>query len=219
MRETPLGQARKDGSKAPGRTSRTVRTIVALDSAAGRPWFLPAVSVFPLTDYVLPFLPNQLLLVVLSVFHPTRWRAFAATFVLATGIGALLTALIVQASAGPWLLEFVFRGGPEASTARDVLRAIERYGLFALAALALLPWPPRTGVLVCAIAGLSPLGIGLAVGLGRIVPACAYALIGAKSPHLLKRVRTIDRVLEQVMDARAHRLGIIPGRNLMESPQ
>jgi hypothetical protein len=182
-----------------------VRTVVALDGVADRRWFLPAVSVFPLSDYVLPFLPNQMLLVALSVLHPRRWLAFAATFVIAAAAGALLAALLIQTAAGPWLLETVFGGGAKAGTAGNVLRAIESYGLFALAALAVLPWPPRTAVIVCAVAGLTPLGIGAAVAIGRIVPAIAYALIGAKSPNLLRRVPMIDRVLSQVGEARALR--------------
>lgn len=37
-----------------------------------RRWFLPAVAIFPAADYVLPFLPNQMLLLALSVLHPKR---------------------------------------------------------------------------------------------------------------------------------------------------
>lgn len=185
--------------------SLTLRTILTLDRAAGRRWFLPAVFVFPMADYALPFLPNQILLVALSMFHPRRWRAFAATFVVATGAGALLTAVIVQGTAGPWLREMALGDGGGNGAAADVVQAIARYGPLALFALAMLPWPPRAAVLVCAVFGLSPIGIGLAVALGRIVPASAYALIGARSPHLLRRNRAIDRMLRRVDDARAER--------------
>jgi hypothetical protein len=179
-----------------------VRTIVGLDQVADRRWFLPAVSVFPMADYVLPFLPNQMLLVALSMLQPGRWWKLALTFVLATAAGALLTALAVQ-SVGPMILEFAFGGRPDAGATSDLLQAIARYGLPALTVLAMLPWPPRTGVLVCAMAGLSPVGIGVAVGLGRLIPATAYAAIGAKSPHLLSRFRLIDRTMHEVKKARA----------------
>lgn len=177
--------------------SRTVRTILALDRVAKRRWFFPAVSAFPLTDYFFPFLPNQMLLIALSVLHPGRWLAFAATFVLAAGAGAALTAAVIQA-VGPGLISALSISAPEAGTASEVLGAVEIYGLWALAGLAVLPWPPRSGVLVCAIAGLPPAGIGTAVMLGRIVPATGYALVGAKLPHMLRRVRSIERVLEDV---------------------
>jgi hypothetical protein len=47
-------------------TTRAARVLLRLDRAAHRPWFLPAVAVFPLSDFVLPFLPNQILLTTLG---------------------------------------------------------------------------------------------------------------------------------------------------------
>lgn len=177
--------------------SRIARIILALDRAADRRWFLPAVSVFPLTDYVLPFLPNQMLLVALSVLQPRRWRAFALTFVLASALGALLTAYGVQA-VGPWLLDTILGGRPDQGAAADVLAMIKRYGVGALMLLAALPWPPRTAVVVCTLAGLSPMTIGLAVAVGRTAPVGLYALVGAKAPYLLRRLSAVDRVLCEV---------------------
>jgi hypothetical protein len=51
---------------APGLTSdrsttRTGRILVRLDRAAHRRWFLPAVAVFPISDFALPVLRNQIL--------------------------------------------------------------------------------------------------------------------------------------------------------------
>ncbi|KAB8318333.1 hypothetical protein SD81_016610 [Tolypothrix campylonemoides VB511288] len=181
--------------------SRAVRTILAMERRADRPWFLPAASVFPLTDYVLPFLPNQMLLLGLSVLLPRRWWQLALAFVLATGLGALLTAWAIQLIGGP-LLDALFDGGPGDGTVAEVMGAIERHGLWALAALALLPWPPRTAVIACAIAGLPPAAIGATVAAGRIVPAAGYTLLGAFAPHLLRRWRPADRLLSELQ---AHR--------------
>jgi hypothetical protein len=199
--DLPLSRVRTAESKAPARPSQTARTILALDSAAGRPWFLPAVSLFPLTDYVLPFLPNQMLLVALSILQPRRWWVFAMTFVIATALGALLTAYAIEAI-GPWVLDNLVGGAPEQGVVANVLHLVEDYGLWALAALAMLPWPPRTGVIVCALAGLPAPLIGLAVALGRVVPAGAYTLVGSRSPHLLRRFRRIDRVMKEVESLR-----------------
>jgi membrane protein YqaA with SNARE-associated domain len=188
------------GSRPPTPTaglSRTARVVAALDRGADRPWALPAVAVFPLSDYVFPFLPNQVLLVALAVLRPRRWWAYALVFVLATGFGAFLSALAVRA-VGPWLLDASVGDLPGQGTAAEVLRTVERYGLWGLTLLALLPWPPRTAVLVCAMAGLPPLGIGLAVAAGRVVPAGGYALVGSRTPHLLRRIGAVDRVLREV---------------------
>lgn len=175
--------------------------IAGLDRAADRRWFLPAVSVFPLSDYVLPFLPNQMMLVALSVLQPRRWWVFAVTFALSSGLGALLTALVVQA-VGPWVLESLFGGMPDEGAAAGVLTMVERHGLWALALLAMLPWPPRSGVVACALAGLPPLGIAAAVTTGRIVPVGVYAFVGSKAPHLLRRFRSVDLLLREVDELR-----------------
>jgi hypothetical protein len=173
---------------------RTVRILRRLDAAARRRWFLPAAGVFPLSDYALPVLPNQMLLIVLAVLHPRRWRALAVTFVTAAGLGALLVAGAVQ-TAGPWLLETL-------PGDRDALAGaagqVRRYGLWALAVLSLLPWPPRTAVLACALAGTPAWVIAAVVLTVRPLPVVAMAFTAAKAPHLLRRWSRIDRVLTAV---------------------
>ena len=196
--------------------SRAARLVLALERRADRPWFLPAVSVFPLTDHVLPFLPNQMLLLGLSVLLPRRWWHLALAFVLATGLGAVLTALAIQELGRP-LLETLFGatltdGMGQDGTGAAVLAAVERHGLIALAVLAMLPWPPRTAVIVCALAGLPPFAIGAAVAAGRVVPACAYTLIGARAPGFLRRWRAADRLLTAIEAGRAADPGPAPGR-------
>lgn len=201
------GRKAKPASR-PRTTSRTSRTVIALDRMADRPWFLPTISLFPLVDYILPVLPNQMLLIALSVLQSRRWWVFALVFVIATATGAWLTTYALQMAVGPALLETLFGGGPDAGAVSKTLLMVERNGLWALAALAMLPWPPRTGVIICALAGLPPLNIALAVATGRLVPAFAYAGVGAFAPHLLRRIGSVDRVLSEVADAR---LGLISG--------
>lgn len=184
------------------RPSLAAKVVVALERHAHRPGFLPALSIFPLTDYVLPFLPNQLLLLVFAVLMPRRWWLLALTFIAATAVGAFLTAWAVQ-SWGPALLQALFGGPPEDTAYGQIALLVERYGLWALAALALLPWPPRAGVLVCSLVGLSPLAIAAAVALGRVVPVGAYTLAGAYAPHLLRRVPGAAKLLSDCDTVRA----------------
>ncbi len=177
-------------------TTRAARMLLRLDRVSHRPWFLPAVGVPPLTDYVLPFLPNQMLLMTLGALHPRRWRALTLTFMVATSLGALLVAIAVQ-TAGPWLLDTIGLN-PDQSAVRNVMQNIERYGLWMLFGLSLLPWTPRAAVLACALVGMPPLAIASAVMVGRVVPAAGLTLIGAKAPHLLRRFRSVDRVMSEV---------------------
>lgn len=183
---------------------RTARLILALERRADRHWFLPAVGVSPLCDYVLPVLPNQVLLIGLSISLPHRWFALGITFIAATSLGAGLCAVAIQ-HWGQTVLDQWLGGQPETGSVAAVLETIRHYGLPALSLIAMLPWPPRTAVVACAIAGLSPVAIALAVMGGRIVPTVAMAAIGAKAPALLRRFKRIDAVLQQVEAARAAR--------------
>ncbi|MFH8618833.1 hypothetical protein ACH4E8_27730 [Streptomyces sp. NPDC017979] len=167
-----------------------------LDRAADRPWFLPALAVFPLGDYVLPVLPNQMLLMGVSALHPRRWRTVALTFVTASVVSAFLVATVVQ-SAGTRLLEAAGQSAEPAELG-DFGGFVEQHGTLALAVLSLLPWTPRAAVLLCALAGLPPWSIALAVLAGRPLPVTLLAATGARAPHLLRRFRRIDRLLTEV---------------------
>ncbi|WP_329012913.1 hypothetical protein [Streptomyces sp. NBC_00690] len=183
-------------------SSRAGRLLIRLDGAAHRPWFLPTLAVFPMSDYALPVLPNQLLLMGLSALHPRRWRTIAFTFVLASAMGAFLTALVLQ-SAGPWLLSTIGGLAPQREELREVGELISQYGAWAVAALSLLPWTPRAAVVMCALVGIPPWTIALAVLGGRLIPVTLLAFGGARSPLLLRRSRRLDRVLTEVESHRA----------------
>jgi hypothetical protein len=182
--------------------SMPAQALLALERQADRRWFLPGVGVFPLCDYIFPFLPNQILLAGLSMTLPRRWVALAMTFVIATAGGAALIVAAIQ-HLGPPCMEKLFDARPETGALAPMLASIRTYGLAALVAVAMLPWPPRTAVLACAVAGLPPLHVGMAVLAGRFAPASIYAGIGAKAPHLLRRLAAVDKIMREVEAARA----------------
>lgn len=180
---------------------RTARFIVGLEQRADRPWFVPAISLFPLCDYVLPFLPNQMLLLGVAFLRPRRWLVYALAFVAATAFGALLTALAIEywRTALDAFLESSIE--PEQLDAFRVL--FEKHGFAGLAALAMLPWPPRTAVIACAVMGLDPLMIAFAVAVGRVLPASTYAFAGARSPKHLIRWFKLDGFLKDLQRSRS----------------
>ncbi|MEU9609249.1 hypothetical protein [Streptomyces sp. NPDC048057] len=177
--------------------TRAGRILKQLDRAADGPWFLPSLAVFPLGDYVLPVLPNQMLLMGVSALHPRRWRTIALTFLTASVVSAFLVATVVQ-SAGTWLLEAAGQPVEPAELGGDVGGFVARHGALALGVLSLLPWTPRAAVLLCALAGLPPWSIALAVLAGRPLPVTLLAAAGARAPRLLRRSRRIDRLLTEV---------------------
>lgn len=182
------------GAEAP----RLARAVRWLDREADRPGFYGKVGLFPFLDYALPFLPNQMLLIALAYLQRDRWIALAATFAIASALGAMAVALVVQLVGGG-VAEWLTGNVEAAGTAFDL---IEDYGAFALAGLALLPTPPRTGVLLCALAGLPVPQIGAAVVGGRLVAAGIIAWAAANSPHVLRRVPVIARRIDALDELR-----------------
>jgi membrane protein YqaA with SNARE-associated domain len=169
------------------RGMRLERAAAFFDRSAGRPWFYPAAGAFPFFDYFLPFLPNQALLIALCAAGPQRWFRLASVFVLASALGAALTAVIVQSVGDSRALAAMLGDGAADGWSR-VEGLVDAYGIAILALLALLPFPPRTAVLVSALAGLSPMLIALAVGIGRMVPVFAIAFASARAPSLIARL-------------------------------
>ncbi|MEV3870206.1 VTT domain-containing protein [Streptomyces sp. NPDC002454] len=186
---------------APVPSTRTGRLLSRLDRSADRRWFLPAVGAFPLGDYVLPVLPGQLLLAGLAALHPRRWWPLVLTFVTGSVLGALLTALAVRA-AGDRLLRVAGQLAPDRAEFQQAAELVAQHGPWVLAALSMLPFTPRTAVLACALAGVEPLTIALAVLAGRPVPLVLIGLAGARAPRLLRRSRRVDRVLAEVAAGR-----------------
>lgn len=183
--------------------SRPARVLLSLERQASRPWFLPKVGLFPLCDYVLPFLPNQILLAALSMTLPQRWLGLAMTFAIATASGAALIIAAIQQWEVIAILE-ALGAMPDRAALAPVLEQIRAYGLVAMVGLAMLPWPPRVAVLACAVAGLPPVETGLAVFAGRVVPALVFAGMGAKAPHLLRRLASVERIMREVETAKRH---------------
>lgn len=135
-------------------------------------------SVFPLIGYLVPLLPTQLLLVALSFLHRSRWRLIALSFLVATSVGAYLTSVLIQ-SVGGGIKDYLLSSS---ECVRHVADAIAIHGLWAVAILGLLPWPPRSAVLICAFVGLNPAAIAISILAGRTVPTVLLSWLAARSP-------------------------------------
>lgn len=161
-------------------TTRTDRALAYLRRQYGKPWFWPAVASFPSLDYLVPVLPNQMVMIGLAAAEPGRWRTVAAVFVLGSAFGAWATAHLVGL-VGPSILP----AGAGGETWATVSGLIERHGVWMLGVLALSPFPPRLAVFACAAAGLAPELIAASVAAGRTVPATLICYLSARSPAFL----------------------------------
>ena len=166
--------------------TRTLRAVSFIHRSARKPWFWPVVGLFPSLDYLLPVLPNQLLMIALAMLQPKKWPLVAMVFIIASSLGAFGTALLIQALGEQWTRVMPF--SPSGETWAWAMEQVRRWGLVAIALLALLPVPPRTAVLACAVAGLPAEGIAAAVAIGRTFPATAISWLSAHAPGFLVRL-------------------------------
>lgn len=178
-------------SETDGETAKTLRAAAFVHRHSGKPWFWPMAGISPALDYVIPILPNQLLMIALSALQPRRWLTVAGVFVLASSLGAFGAAILVQEATA--LVSGYLPVEPEpGGTWEAVSGQLERWGVPALAVMALSPIPPRTAVFVCATVGMAPELIALAVGVGRVTPATAISYLSAHMPTRLRRFPRVN---------------------------
>lgn len=158
-------------------------------------WLPAPLTAFPAADFVIPVMPNQLLLIGLSLLAPARWPVFALAFALSTAAAGAALAFGLQ-SAGFELARFVSTSEVD-SALPQAIRQFERHGLWFLAGVALLPWTPRVSVVACALAGFAPLTIFATLLVARIVPCTLLGLIGAHGPRLAGQSALVRRLLDR----------------------
>ena len=152
---------------------------------SARPWFTPLAGLATALDSFAPLMPTQTLLVTLGALHPRRWLATGLWFALGGAAGAASMALVVET----WIPEAVERfmaGRESGSWWHTVRERVEAHGAWALFLLTLGPWPMRTGVVLCALAGVAWFEIALALGAGRSVAFPALAWAAGRSPALFR---------------------------------
>lgn len=174
------------------------RWSVWLRRCSARPWFLPAGGFVAAADFFLPILPTQSLLIASTLLHPARWLRVGFWFLVGGVLGGAILAAVVdtwgQVIAG-WLLGDAMQGAGW----RRTQELVQRHGAWALFALALAPWPVRTGVAVCAFAGVPWPQIVLALLAGRAVAFPGLAFLVSRSPPWLARLRFFARLRAEVL--------------------
>ena len=186
------------------RHRRFVRCIRRLRQLSHRRWLVPATGLATATDSFLPVMPVQSLLVVLALLHPTRWLRTGLWFALGGTLGGAAMALALSHLGAGYAGEIV-GGGAENGFAAGVAGWIRMHGPWALAVLALGPWPLRSAVIVCALGGASWQTIAIALATGRSISFPALAWLVGRRPAWLGRVRWFDR-LRRTLDTASNRI-------------
>jgi hypothetical protein len=184
-------------SSPPPVAGKLGRWGVWLRRFSSRRWFLPAAGGVTSGDYFLPILPTQTLLIATTLLHPGRWRWVAFWFVVGGVAGGTALAAVI----GSWGPELAGRLFGEAMTGENWLRLqaiIQDHGAWALLALTAFPWPMRSGVAICALAGVPLFQIALALIAGRTIAFGGLAFLVSRSPAWLRRIPFFARLRAEV---------------------
>jgi hypothetical protein len=184
-------------STPPRPPSRLGRWGAWLRRFSARPWFLPAAGTITAADFFLPILPTQTLLVATTLLHPRRWLATSLWFVFGGVLGGALLAAAVGAW-GPPVAERLFGAAMQGAGWIRVRDLVQDHGPLALAFLAMIPWPMRTGVAVCALLGVPWWQIVAALAAGRVVAFPGLACVISRSPAWLMRRPFFSRLRDEV---------------------
>jgi hypothetical protein len=162
-------------------------------------FFLATLSVF---DGFVPMFPAEAFVVALGILQPQRGKVIVLLFALASGLSALILALLLGtlSLSAEWLGLQVW--GAQWDQASDTVRT---WGPASLVFLSVFPDSPRSSIAVLALSGVNPEVIGLMVLTGKLV---LYAgLIGLMHylPSRLVRWRRADALWQKWLQRRASR--------------
>ena len=162
-------------------------------------FFLATLSVF---DGFIPMLPAEAFVLALGVLQPQREKVIVLLFALASGLSALILALLLGtlSSSADWLGLVVL--GAQWDQASDTVRT---WGPASMVFLSVFPDSPRSSIVVLALSGVAPEVIGLMVLTGKLVLYAGLLGLMHYLPSQLVRWRRADALWQKWLQRRASR--------------
>ena len=162
-------------------------------------FFLATLSVF---DGFIPMFPAEAFVVALGILQPQRGKVIVLLFALASGLSALILALLMGtlSSSAEWLGLQVL--GAQWDQASDTVRT---WGPASMVFLSVFPDSPRSSIAVLALSGVDPEVIGLMVLTGKLVLYAGLLGLMHYLPSRLVRWRRADALWQKWLQRRASR--------------
>ena len=162
-------------------------------------FFLAALSVL---DGFVPMLPAEAFVVALCILQPQRGKVIVLLFALASGLSALMLALLLGtlSSSAEWLgLQLLGAQWDQASS------TVRTWGPASMVFLSVFPDTPRTSIAAIALSGVAPEFIGLMVFLGKLILYAGLLGLMHYLPSQLLRWRTSETLWKKWLQRRASR--------------
>jgi hypothetical protein len=162
-------------------------------------FFLAALSAF---DGFVPMLPAEAFVVALGILQPQRGKVIVLLFALASGLSALMLALLLGtlSSSAEWLgLQLLGAQWDQASS------TVRTWGPVSMVFLSVFPDSPRTSIATLALSGVAPELIGLMVLLGKLILYTGLLCLMHYLPSRLVRWRRAEALWQKWLQRRASR--------------
>lgn len=177
--------------------SRIVRSwLRKVQRYAGRWWYAPLVGALAGIDAFVVVIPTDGLLVSAVMLAPRRWIYTALVVTLGSTLGAVALAGLLEVHGLPLLLKI--KPGLDQSSVwiwTDLM--MDKYGGWALFAVALSPIMQHPAVALAALAGMSLWEIAAFVFVGRAIKYLVISWISTHAPGLLKKLWGMQGELEE----------------------
>ena len=162
-------------------------------------FFLAALSVL---DGFVPMLPAEAFVVALCILQPQRGKVIVLLFALASGLSALMLALLLGtlSSSAEWLgLQLLGAQWDQASS------TVRTWGPASMVFLSVFPDTPRTSIAAIALSGVAPEVIGLMVFLGKLILYAGLLRLMHYLPSQLLMWRRSETLWKKWLQRRASR--------------
>ncbi|MGF1911358.1 hypothetical protein L4C38_18195 [Vibrio kasasachensis] len=148
-------------------------------------------------DFFVPALPTQTSVMLLAWYQPKKALIIALMFAFAAAAGASILVFISV------LFESYIQSAIPAEESshyqnwQKLTGYVNQYGLYALAAMSLLPTPPRTMVILSLLSGISAYLVVASVFLGKLLWFGGVVFIISRSPKWLVKLPWIGSKIAQ----------------------
>lgn len=153
---------------------------------ADRPYYPGLVALVAASDYFIPGAPSNAIFISSILPRTAQWRTLSVYFAVGCAGGAFLLATLMGLYGEAFVNWVTHSEAAELWARIDAL--ISRFGLFTLAALAVVSAPVRIAVAILALAGYAPLVIAAVVLSGRLVAYPTLAWLVSRFPVLIEKL-------------------------------
>jgi membrane protein YqaA with SNARE-associated domain len=171
--------------------------LIWLVKKANNRRFILTIGILSSIDYVALFYPTQTTLILSSMLNPKKWRWITFWFAIGGTLGATMLVWVIQ-TFGAQMIELFFTYSTLSEGWKQFEGYIQSYGLWALLAIASIPTPARTAVVICAVAGLALFEIALSLFAGRMFAFGYTSYFAGRAPWVLKKVPGLKKFFERI---------------------